>query len=98
MPEGGKEMTIKIWKQSSTDKFSIVDIPSYKAVSIFQLNGGKIIASVSRHGKIEYWSVQILDKMIDKTLVIIRDMKAKGFKFDDIHEDVADNDDDINIK
>jgi uncharacterized membrane protein len=80
-------MDMQIWKQSNSDKFSIINVPSYKAVTILQLNGGKVIATVNQGGEVLYWSVQIHDKMIEKTLAILKDLKLKGMKFDDIHDE-----------
>ena len=75
-------MDIHFWKQDKRDKMTICDIPSYKAVSIFELQGGKVIATVQRQGIIEYWSVQIEESKIEPLLKSLRELKQKGMRFD----------------
>ena len=76
-------MEIKMWKREPKDKYTMMDIPSYKAVSIVELNGGRITATVSLHGKIEYWTVELPTKKLEETLEILHNLKNNGMDFDE---------------
>ena len=74
-------MELRTWKQLPEDDFTCVELPCRKMVEIVLLNGGKIFSTVSSTDYI-HWVVTIPDDRMDSTFTIIRDLRAKGMKFD----------------
>ena len=76
-------MDIKQWKRLPSDTVTQLEVPSYKAVSVIELNGGRTVGSAESGGKILYWIVELDDSKIDSTFEILRDLRSKGMDFDD---------------